>query len=196
MGNSCGKSQVDVEITIDNYGEETTYEIKDSSNDDETVLMNGSGWPSNSVNSFWKCFSNGTYSFTITDGLGDGLCCSYGDGGYSVTVNGSEVISGGPFGSEETKSFQVGSTSSAPISPTHGPSVSAPDNGLPTLYPTHTPPTPYPTDVPPTRQPSVTPPTSFPTGVVPTQFPTGTPPTPYPTHTAPTFQSPEGSAEE
>merc|ERR1711983_109860 len=64
---SCGKSQVDVEITIDNYGEETTYEIKDSSNDDETVLMNGSGWPSNSVNSFWKCFSNGTYSFTITD---------------------------------------------------------------------------------------------------------------------------------
>merc|ERR1712056_45069 len=50
---SCGKSKVDVEITIDNYGDETTYEIKDSSN---SKVMGGSGWPANSVNSFWQCF--------------------------------------------------------------------------------------------------------------------------------------------
>merc|ERR1711862_887764 len=56
---SCGKSKVDVEITIDNYGEETTYDIKDSSG---TKVMQGSGWPANSVNSFWKCLSSGSYT--------------------------------------------------------------------------------------------------------------------------------------
>jgi len=109
---SCGKSKVDVEITIDNYGEETAYNIKDSSGQE---VMKGSGWPSNSVNSFWKCLSSGGYSFTITDGYGDGLCCSYGNGGYSVKVNDEEVASGGQFSSEETKSFNVGTT--APVSP-------------------------------------------------------------------------------
>merc|ERR1712029_636106 len=119
---SCGKSKVDVEITIDNYGEETAYNIKDSSGQE---VMKGSGWPSNSVNSFWKCLSSGGYSFTITDGYGDGLCCSYGNGGYSVKVNDEEVASGGQFGSEETKSFEVADAppSSSPISLTPEPSI-------------------------------------------------------------------------
>merc|ERR1711982_176506 len=90
----------------------SAYNIKDSSG---TEVMQGSGWPSNSVNSFWKCLSSGGYSFTITDGYGDGLCCSYGNGGYSVKVNDEEVASGGQFGSSETKSFNVGTT--APVSP-------------------------------------------------------------------------------
>merc|ERR1719225_1134699 len=38
---SCGKTKVDVEITIDNYGDETTYDIKDSSDNE---VMQGSGW--------------------------------------------------------------------------------------------------------------------------------------------------------
>merc|ERR1712029_798671 len=50
-------------------------------------VMGGSGWPANSVNSFWQCFSSGSYTFKITDAYGDGICCSYGNGGYSVEVN-------------------------------------------------------------------------------------------------------------
>merc|ERR1712174_136672 len=103
----CGKKKVDVEITIDNYGDESAYNIKDSSGQE---VMKGSGWPSNSVNSFWKCLSSGEYTFTITDGYGDGLCCSYGNGGYSVKVNDEEVASGGEFGSKEEKNFEVGSS--------------------------------------------------------------------------------------
>merc|ERR1711884_644620 len=116
---SCGKSKVDVEITIDNYGEETTYDIKDSSG---TKVMQGSGWPANSVNSFWKCLSSGSYMFTITDGYGDGLCCSYGNGGYLVKVDDKEVASGGEFCSKEEKNFEVGS--STPTTPS--PSTNAP----------------------------------------------------------------------
>jgi len=193
---SCGKTKVDVEITIDNYGEETAYEIKDASDD---IVMQGSGWPSNSVNSFWQCFSSGSYTFTITDAYGDGICCNYGNGGYSVKVDDVEVASGGDFDSEETKTFDVGaappttpapvspsptsapipapsSPTSAPISPTPGPSVPAPSNGAPTLYPTHTPPTMYPTHSVPTMYPT----NSLPTDPVPTPYPTDVPPTPFP----------------
>jgi len=133
---SCGKSKVDVEITIDNYGEETAYDIKDSSG---TKVMNGSGWPSNSVNSFWKCLSSGSYTFTITDGYGDGLCCSYGNGGYSVKVEDKEVASGGQFGSSETKPFDVAvdPPSSSPISQTPKPST-ATATFVPTQLPTST----------------------------------------------------------
>merc|ERR1712060_1020080 len=100
-----------------------------------------------SVNSFWKCFSSGSYKFTITDAYGDGICCSYGNGGYSVKVDDKEVASGGQFGSSETKTFDVGS-STPTMYPTHS---------VPTMYPTAAVdpvPTPYPTDVPPTPFPT------------------------------------------
>merc|ERR1712029_47652 len=180
---SCGKSKVDVEIAIDNYGEETAYDIKDASGN---KVMEGSGWPANSVNSFWKCFSSGTYKFKITDGYGDGLCCSYGNGGYVVEVDDDEVASGGQFGSEETKTFEIGPSSpttpppspSAPVTPPPVPTApvlppSAPVS-FPTPYPTHIAPTPYPTHVAPTMYPTAAAPVSTP-------YPTDIPPTAYPT---------------
>merc|ERR1711971_1468730 len=170
----CGKTKVDVEIKIDNHGDETTYDIKDSSDNE---VMQGSGWPANSVNLFWKCFSSGSYKFTITDAYGDGICCSYGQGGYSVKVDDKEVASGGQFGSSETKPFNVGS--SAPVSPpTTPPSTAAPVSpptsptpDAPTMYPTQTAPTMYPTHVAPTMYPTAA------ADPVPTPYPTDVPPT-------------------
>merc|ERR1712176_1465163 len=133
--------------------------------------MEGSGWPANSVNSFWKCFSSGSYKFAITDAYGDGICCSYGNGGYSVKVDDKEVASGGQFGSKEEKTFNVVSSTDSPVAPISTTS--------PTMYPTHTPPTMYPTQ-------SV--PTMHPTDSVPTPFPTASTPTSYPTETAPTIK--------
>merc|ERR1712183_627197 len=171
---SCGKTKVDVEITIDNYGDETAYDIKDSS---DNTVMEGSGWPANSVNSFWKCFSSGSYKFTITDAYGDGICCSYGNGGDSVKVNDVEVASGGAFGSKEEKTFDVVANTDSPVAP---PTTSAPiPPTSPTTYPTHTPPTMYPTQ-------SI--PTMHPTASVPPPFPPDSPPTSYPTETAPTIK--------
>merc|ERR1711971_607806 len=158
--------------------------------------MQGSGWPANSVNSFWKCFDSGSYTFTITDGFGDGICCNYGNGGYSVKVDDKEVASGGDFDSEETKTFQVGT--SAPVSPTTpSPSTSAPVPVPTTPSPSTSAPvpapttptsapvtTPYPTGTAPTMYPTHVAPTMYPTaavGPVPTPHPTGTPPTLYPT---------------
>jgi len=179
----CGKTKVDVEIKIDNYGGETNYDIKDASGN---TVMEGSGWPANSVNSFWKCFSSGSYKFTITDDYGDGICCSYGNGGYSVKVNDVEVASGGAFGSKEEKTFDVVANTDSPVAPpTTPPPITSPTTSAPipptspTTYPTHTPPTMYPTQ---------STPTMHPTASVPTPFPTDSPPTSYPTETAPTIK--------
>merc|ERR1739836_344357 len=156
--------------------------------------MKGSGWPSNSVNSFWKCLSSGSYTFTITDGYGDGLCCSYGNGGYVVEVDDEEVISGGDFDFEETKEFEVGpSTPTTPppstSAPVPAPTTPSPSTSAPvpvptapvspptpgTPYPTHTAPTPYPTHIAPTMYPTAA------ADPVPTPYPTDIPPTSYPT---------------
>merc|ERR1711982_38869 len=134
--------------------------------------MQGSGWPANSQNSLFKCFPSGSYKFTIKDAYGDGICCSYGNGGYSVKVNDAEVATGWNFGSEEQKTFDVAAPPTpSPISQTPEPSSTgstiktfaptttgsvaetfAPtttgstiNNPPSTTHPTHTPPTMHPT---------------------------------------------------
>ncbi len=47
------------------------------------------------------------YDFTITDSFGDGICCTWGEGSYSVAVDGVVVASGGDFGDFETTLFCV-----------------------------------------------------------------------------------------
>ena len=42
--------------------------------------------------------------FTIADSFGDGICCSWGNGSYSVSYNGVVVASGGSFAASETTS--------------------------------------------------------------------------------------------
>ena len=52
---------------------------------------------------------NSDLSFNIYDSYGDGICCSYGNGSYTVSACGSTVASGGNFNSSESTSFTVGS---------------------------------------------------------------------------------------
>merc|ERR1711933_464955 len=68
------------------------------------------------------CLEPDVYTFTITDSYGDGICCSYGNGGYVIKVVTTEVASGGDFGSIETKTFTVAgqptAPNTAPVAPT------------------------------------------------------------------------------
>merc|ERR1712232_943294 len=191
-------------------GAETSYDIKDSSGD---KIMEGGNYESVTTYTDSTCVADGSYTFTIYDEWGDGICCAYGSGSYSVKVNDEEVASGGSFsGNTEEKQFVVDDISEVPttsppttsptttpstVVPTSTPSLrSTPNNNPPTDYPTHTPPTSYPTHRPPTSNPTSIPPTPFPTDRRPTPFPTdrrptpfptGTPPTLFPTHTPPTM---------
>ena len=79
------------------------------------------------------CVPPAEYTFTVNDTFGDGFCCSYGTGAYTITVDGDVAASGGEFGYSETKSWgscDVGNQ------PTNNPTP------LPTNQPTDKPVTP------------------------------------------------------
>lgn len=52
----------------------------------------------------------GYYSLTMKDSYGDGMCCGYGNGSYSLTNNSNNTVlaSGGAFTFSETTTFCVG----------------------------------------------------------------------------------------
>ena len=54
---------------------------------------------SDAVDCDGNCVGGGVlYQFDISDVYGDGMCCTYGEGSYSITVDGAVVASGSDFG--------------------------------------------------------------------------------------------------
>ncbi len=53
----------------------------------------------------------GDYAFTIFDSFGDGICCGFGLGNYSLDVDGTVYAYVGDFGSAESTEFSVAGTS-------------------------------------------------------------------------------------
>ena len=103
----CNKNEVVVRVTTDRYPGETSWTLKNSSG--ATVAI-GSGYTTaNSTYTETLCLDNGCYTFEIKDSYGDGICCSYGNGSYSVTVNGSQVANGGNFQSSQSHQICTGS---------------------------------------------------------------------------------------
>merc|ERR1711862_174812 len=109
----CGDGAFSVlELTTDNYPGETSWDIKDSSGNQK---YDGSGYSdANTLHTLNMCLETDEYTFNIADTYGDGICCSYGSGGYKIKVNGEEVVSGGEFGSSETETFTVNASPVAP----------------------------------------------------------------------------------
>ncbi len=99
---------VSISITLDNYPEETSWTITNSSG--STVASGGTygSQPDGSTVNLSECLADGCYDFNIFDSYGDGICCSYGNGSYTVTAEGSVVASGGSFGSSESTNFCIG----------------------------------------------------------------------------------------
>merc|ERR1739836_259777 len=133
-----------VSITTDNYPTETSWKI--TSND--STNMSGSGY-TQAAQTYTETESLciGLYKFTIQDEYGDGICCGYGQGGYTVTVENEVVVEGGEFASEESKEFSIDGSPTSPVSP-------------PTTSPV-SPPTTSPVSSPPSKSP-VSPPTTSP----------------------------------
>merc|ERR1711983_356437 len=116
----CGGVGCVLELTTDNYPGETSWDIKGSSGNKE---YEGSGYSdANTLHTIDMCLETDEYTFNIADTYGDGICCSYGSGGYKIKVNGEEVVSGGEFGSSETEAFTVNASPVAP--PTSAPVAS------------------------------------------------------------------------
>ncbi|TXC76134.1 S8 family serine peptidase [Luteibaculum oceani] len=109
---SGGLTTVSVNITFDNYPEETSWEIKDGA----TVIASGGTYgsePDGSTINIPVQLADGCYDFVIYDSYGDGICCSYGNGSYSLTEGATTLASGASFASSETTNFCVGNGTSS-----------------------------------------------------------------------------------
>ena len=104
----CELSAITVNITPDLYGSETTWDIKDESG--ATIATGGPYTDNNrTAISIDLCIPADCYVFTIYDAFGDGICCDWGNGEYSVNdAAGNALISGGQFGFLETQVLSVG----------------------------------------------------------------------------------------
>jgi hypothetical protein len=104
-------SNVTVTIVLDQYPTETTWEIVNVAG---TTVMSGgpytSGQASTTVNSSMN-LANDCYIFNIYDSYGDGICCAYGNGSYTVKSGSTTLYTGGSFATEETKIFKMQATS-------------------------------------------------------------------------------------
>ena len=105
-------TDITVTIVSDRYGSETTWSISDGS----VSYMAGGPYNDLSANGttpqtpvVGSIPPNTCVTFKIEDSYGDGICCAYGNGSYTVTDGLGNIISqGGAFGSLEEIKFETG----------------------------------------------------------------------------------------
>ena len=107
---------ITVNISTDYYASETSWAIKSSTG--ATVAQGGGNWADMTTGQAGFTVQapqlvtlnpSQCYTFEITDSYGDGICCAYGDGAYSlVDANGTTIASGGEFGEIDTRAFKTG----------------------------------------------------------------------------------------
>ncbi len=104
VANSPGEL-VTLILTPDDFGVDITWEL---TNADGTVLYSGGPYANGNTNDIVRefCLGSACYTFTIADDFGDGICCTQGDGSYTITsAFGPHVISDGQYGFGETHEF-------------------------------------------------------------------------------------------
>ena len=102
---------IDVLLTLnfDQYSNETTWELLDANGN---LVYSGGPYPRpqwqfQTYTETWCLDTSACYTFNISDAFGDGICCGFGDGSYSLTLdNGVALVAGdGQFGSGESTNF-------------------------------------------------------------------------------------------
>lgn len=93
-----GQSQVVITIVPDQYPSETSWTLNNAQTN--AVLASGASTGATVCVPAGACLR-----FTINDSYGDGICCAYGNGSYTVTLNGQTVATGGQFTHTESAYF-------------------------------------------------------------------------------------------
>lgn len=108
-GNEYVTQQVTLELLTDNWAEETSWEFREIGG---AVIDTGSYNQSDDNTTFIETFEvapDNCYEFEIFDSYGDGICCEFGEGFYSLTTDNGDVIGGGgEFSSSEITEISIG----------------------------------------------------------------------------------------
>jgi len=144
FANKCASVEIKIDIKFDDYPVDTSWDLYNTCNGgNEKVGQGGNygdSYAGKSVTVYGQSVHDGTFKFVIFDKYGDGLCCTQGDGGYTIFYGLKEFPSSflGP-NEEETLMFGFANKcapASPPNTPTHQPTG---PTKLPTLLPTSLP---------------------------------------------------------
>ncbi|MFT5641735.1 MAG: lysyl endopeptidase [Cyclobacteriaceae bacterium] len=103
-------TQVHLELLTDDYAEEITWEYRSS---DGTVLYSDGPYQqgtddNTTFNYDFDVLMGECYFFEIFDAAGDGICCGFGNGAYTLTTDDVTVIvDGGEYGSSEVTELGI-----------------------------------------------------------------------------------------
>ncbi|MEZ5042664.1 MAG: zinc-dependent metalloprotease [Saprospiraceae bacterium] len=107
----CLENTLSISITFDNFPEETSWDLKSNG----VVIASGGPYEDAADRSTILenvCLSDGCYEFTIYDEFGDGICCTYGPGSYTLTNQadgaGDVIVSNNDIDFAETTPFCIG----------------------------------------------------------------------------------------
>eukprot|EP00547_Thalassionema_nitzschioides_P000836 CAMPEP_0194199160 /NCGR_PEP_ID=MMETSP0156-20130528/279_1 /TAXON_ID=33649 /ORGANISM="Thalassionema nitzschioides, Strain L26-B" /LENGTH=604 /DNA_ID=CAMNT_0038924015 /DNA_START=90 /DNA_END=1904 /DNA_ORIENTATION=+ len=114
----CPGADFKLTLLTDDYPEETSWTLTNQCTGQ--LLVEGGNYQNGGTTYVEEeCIPSGEYEFTISDQYGDGICCGYGSGSYTVEYNGDVEKEGGQFSSSESTTFgSCGGTSSPAPTPT------------------------------------------------------------------------------
>ncbi len=136
-GGDCADADLSLSITFDDYPQETSWTLTNSAG---TVVASQSYSTANpdgsTVTETLNGLASGTYVFTMSDSFGDGICCQYGNGSYTLSSSAGTIVSGGEFTSSEATEFCVtGSATATRLSTYPLSDLNAKDSGVFEVYP-------------------------------------------------------------
>ncbi|PCJ81966.1 MAG: hypothetical protein COA49_03100 [Bacteroidetes bacterium] len=101
-----GESEITVVLLTDNYPAEISWTLSDTTG---VILSGGSYTGNNTTYTASVCILASTtpscLQFIINDSYGDGICCAFGNGAFTILVDGVEVATGGNFASQDVVMF-------------------------------------------------------------------------------------------
>ncbi|MBH0057712.1 endonuclease [Pseudoalteromonas sp. SWXJZ94C] len=108
---SCSTNTLTLTLKTDNYGSETSWVINNSQG---SAIANGNGYSSNTQYNEQVCLTDGAYTLIVSDSYGDGMCCSAGDGSYTLIQEQVTLASGASFNNTESTAFELGDSTGDP----------------------------------------------------------------------------------
>jgi hypothetical protein len=108
---SIGGSSVLLKLQTDNYAEETSWKLM---SDNNNIILTGDSLMDNKLYEKEICLLYGCFKFVINDSYGDGFCCNFGNGYYTInyTNNASPLAYLSQFNFTDTSYFCIGATNS------------------------------------------------------------------------------------
>ena len=111
---AIAQNDITLNLNLDQYGDETTWELTDLSN--MSVINSGGPYTQQSGSGVYPQpavsitgLADGNYRFSIYDSYGDGICCAYGAGSYELVEDATMniIVAGSSFGDDEITDFTL-----------------------------------------------------------------------------------------